>query len=168
MLVRVLGARSRSLAAAALGLVALGAGLAPVPASAAGLPDLILSVGAPTSVPHNSTFSYLVKLYNDGPVAASRPSVMGTLDRSFQIVSVSTNNPSYTCTFKNDDFVFGEIWACASQTPLPPHSSVVVTIVSRTPQTAGAFTLQNTADPNNLVPESNEANNQENRPINVI
>ena len=37
----------------------------------------------------------------------------------------------------------------------------------KTPQVPGLFTLQTTADPNNLVPESNEANNQKNRAINV-
>jgi CARDB protein len=168
MFVRMLGKRSRSLVAvAALSLVAVGVGLAPVSAAAAGLPDLMLGVSAPASVVHNATFSYSVKLHNDGPVPSPTPSVMGTLHRSFQITSVSANNPSFKCDFKNDDFVFGEIWACASETPLASQGTVIVTIMARAPAVAGSHSLQNMADPNNLVAESNEGNNQVNKSIQV-
>jgi hypothetical protein len=168
MLGRTLGPRCRRFAAAvALGLAAAGLGLAPLSASAAGLPDLMLGGSFPASVARGTTFTYSVKLHNDGPVASPTPSVMGTLHRDFQILNVGVNDPSFTCDFKNDDFVFGEIWACASTSPLASQGTAIVKITVRAPATASAHTYQNGADPNNLVAESDEGNNILNRPISV-
>ena len=168
MFARTLGQRIRPFAVAALGLAAVAVGLAPTAAAAAGQPDLMLGISAPATVARGTTFSYKVKLHNDGPVEASKPSVMGTLHRNFQITSVTPSDPTFKCVFKNDDFVFGEIWACASETPLASQGTVVVKIEARTPATAGSHTLQNMADPNNQVVESDEGNNQLNQAIQVI
>lgn len=167
MLGRTLGTRCRRLAGAvALGVMAAGLGLAPLSASAAGLPDLMLGVGAPSTVAHGTTFSYRVKLHNDGSVAALQPSVLGTLHQNFQITKVTASDSSFTCEYKNNQSLFGEIWACGSRS-LAPQGTVIVTITAMTPVTPGTYTLQNMADPNNLVTESDEGNNQANQSIQV-
>jgi len=164
----MLGTRSRRLAgAAALAIAVLGSALAPQSATAAGLPDLMLGLGAPASVPRNSTVKFQVKLHNDGSGASKQPSVLGTLHRNFQITSVKADDPTFKCSFVNDDFVFGEIWGCGGTRGLASQGTVVVTVIAKTPSTAGSHSLQHMADPNNVEAESNEGNNQLSQPIQV-
>ena len=168
MLPRSLKTQSRRLAGAvALVFVVLGSALAPQNATAAGLPDLMLGLNAPASVPSNSTVKFQVKLHNDGAGTSKQPSVIGTLHRNFQITSVKADNPTFACTFKNDDFVFGEIWGCVGNRGLAPQGTVIVTVIAKTPSTAGSHSLQHMADPNNDEAESDEGNNQLSQPIQV-
>ena len=60
----------------------------------------------------------------------------------------------------------GEIWACGSRS-LAPQGTMIVTITAKTPATPGNYSLQNLADPNNTVAESDEGNNQANQSIQV-
>ena len=150
-----------------VGLAALGGGLMPTTARAASQPDFMLGGSAPASILHGKVFTFTVKLHNDAAVGASKPSVMGTLHRNFQILSVAPTDPHFTCQFWNDDFVFGELWACASTTPMAPQGTMIAKITVRAPATAGAHTIQNGADPNNLVVESDETNNDLNWPIQI-
>lgn len=167
---------------AAVGLAATTSVMVPTPTAAAPgppaplLPDLRVVSGGGTTVAHGQAFSYTVTLVNSGagPTAVGPVvSYIGGMQEQFAIAYIKVNNPAFSCAFDNNAQIAIEpphpLWACVSRAPLAPNASVTATfkVVAKPTASIGSYPFDAFADNQNVIVESNEANNTSRRTVNV-
>ncbi|MDI9635974.1 CARDB domain-containing protein [Geitlerinema splendidum] len=116
------------------------------------LPDLTISkTDNPDPVTIGQTLTYTLTVRNQGNASASGIVVRDTLPPGFNVTNIAGGG-GFTGTQQ------GQVVTFTGGT-LAVGASATLTITGTAPATAGSITNTAVVDPDNLIPESNEANN---------